>query len=337
MKARITDFLAHQGRGIITTEEARRLGCSPEALRTLVREGTITRVARGVYVRTALLDPDPAEVARLGRAALTERQHLLRLDAVLRSYRASVAASHQSAVLAWGLPALWTTLDRVHVVHTARGRTARRHQSFTIHTCELDDVITRHQGRAVVVPALAVIGTAVTAGLVAGVVATDGALRARRTTKAELVAQLDRMAHTPGLTTARTAVALADGLAESPGETRLRILLVRLGIRFLAQHWIRTASGRRYRVDFYLPDLGVVLEFDGRLKYDGPDAADGYVTLVAEKHREDDLRLDGFGVGRVTWAALTADQVARTVATARAQAQPRAVRRPADTPAHPGG
>ena len=57
-------------------------------------------------------------------------------------------------------------------------------------------------------------------------------------------------------------------LAREPGEpleTRLRILLVRLGIRFRAQHWVRTRDGRRYaRVDFYLPQLGVVVEFDAQ-------------------------------------------------------------------------
>ncbi len=226
---------------------------------------------------------------------------------------------------------MWASLDRVHVVHSSTGRTTRRYDAFTIHRCEDAGALTRHDGRRVVVPSLAVIGTALTVGLVAAVSAMDGALRAGLTTREDIAARLERMRHTPGLTTARSALELADGLAESAGETRLRILLTRLGVRFVAQHWVRTRDGRRYaRVDFYLPDLGVVLEFDGEVKYAGPD---GRAALAAEKAREDDLRRDGFGMGRVTWARLTSDDVRQTIEAAREQARPNARHRPSEPPA----
>ena len=145
------------------------------------------------------------------------------------------------------------------------------------------------------------------------------------------------MRHTPGLSTARAALDLADGLAESPGESRLRVLLTRLGIEFVAQHWVRTSAGRHYRVDFYLPALGVVLEYDGRVKYAGDNAGldggrSGQESLIAEKRREDDLRLDGFGVGRVTASGLTARAVRQTVSAAGRQAQPSAVGRASEPP-----
>lgn len=138
------------------------------------------------------------------------------------------------------------------------------------------------------------------------------------------------MRHTPGLTTARAALGLADGLAESVGETRLRLLLVRLGVRFVAQHWVRTATGHAVRVDVYLPDLGVVLEFDGEVKYGG---AEGRAALMAKKAREDDLRRDGFGVGRITWSRLRAAEVRAVVAAAAQQASPGARGRAAEPPA----
>jgi very-short-patch-repair endonuclease len=165
----------------------------------------------------------------------------------------------------------------------------------------------------------------------------DGALRAGRTTRQEIDELLGRMRHTPGLSTARAALDLADGLAESPGESRLRVLLTRLGIEFVAQHWVRTSAGRHYRVDFYLPALGVVLEYDGRVKYAGDAAGldgdrSGQEALLAEKRREDDLRLDGFGVGRVTASGLTARAVRQTVSAAGRQAQPSAVGRASEPP-----
>jgi len=330
MQSEVLRFLEGPGKGIITSAELKRLGYGPEVLRTLERQRCIVRVARGVYVSAKALHPDRDEAAALGPAVLAERVHLLRLDAILRSYGSKVAASHSSAALAWGLPTLWSQLDRVHVVHASAGRTTRRHDAFTVHRCPDVSALRRHEGRQVVPPPLAAIGTALTGGLVAGMITMDGAIRAGLATHDDIAAQLERMRHTPGLSIARNALELTDGLAESAGETRLRFLLIRLGIRFVAQHWIRTRDGRRLaRVDFYLPELGVVLEFDGEVKY---ARSEGRAALAAEKAREDDLRLDGFGVGRVTWAQLKPDQVRQIVATAAQQAAPHARHRPAEPP-----
>ena len=53
---------------------------------------------------------------------------------------------------------------------------------------------------------------------------------------------------------------------------------------------------------FYLPDLGVVIEFDGRVKYEGRDGAQ---ALAAEKRREDRIRALGYGIVRLTWRDLS--------------------------------
>lgn len=280
--------------------------------------------------------------------SLRKHRHLLRLDGLLRTYGRRVAASHQSAVLAWGLPTDHESLDLVHLVHTKRGRTARRFDTFRIHTCELDGVVVRHERRQVTAVSLAVVGNAMNVGVGPGVETIDAALTRGLTSKADLTTMLARMRHTPRLGLARRAVSLADGLAESPGETRLRLILVELGIRFIAQHWIRIGkTSDHYRVDFYLPDLGVVLEYDGQVKYGnvngqgraapGESAAQavraGREELAREKSREDDLRLEGFGVGRLTAGLLSPAWVSAVIKQARAQAQPRALRRPAQPPA----
>lgn len=329
MRTEIADFLDTEGKGILTAAEARRAGWSADVIRTLCRQGLIVRVARGVYVSRALLHPDPAEVRRLGKEAVAERTHLLLLDALLRSHGKRVAASHQSASLAWGLPVPATSLARVHLAHTTAGRTARRHDLYSLHTNELADVVVRREGRLVVVTALAVIGTALTCGLRAGVVVADAALQRNLTTRSELTELLGRMRFTPHLTVAREAVARADGLAESPKETELRLLLVQLGLTVIAQFWICTSSGRYYRVDFYLPEIGVIIEYDGRVKYAG---VSGSRTLTEEKAREDDRRLDGFRVGRVGAEQLNLTDLTRIVHTAARQSDPRALRRAPEPP-----
>lgn len=326
------------GRGVVTTADLDLIGVGPAVLRTLQRDGVLTRVARGVYADAARMEPPPGEVERRGRAVVVKDRHLLRLDAVLRSYGTAVAASHQSAALAWGMPMLVAHLDRVHLARTRPGGTGRRHDTFTIHRCEHEDAFTEHGGRRLVVPALAVVGTAMQCGLEAGVVTADGALHKGSTTLAELQSWLDKMRHHPGLSTARRVVDLADGSVESPGESLLRLILRALGIAYETQHWIRVSDGSYYRVDFYLPELGVVLEFDGLVKYavrsrsdeappgtgDGPGSAQSD-PLVAEKAREDAIRAEGFGVGRVVWSGLKGPAVRSTIEAAAPQATSRAV------------
>lgn len=347
MKQHILRFLEGTGRGVITVPEARQLGCSAGVLRHLVREGSLTRVAMGVYVSSTQLNSPVHDGEPLQGFALTEHQHLLRLDALLRLHGSKVAASHQSAVLAWGLPTAADSLRRIHLVHSSPGRTARRRDTHTLHTCELDDVITEHKKRLVVVPALAVIGQAMEVGLTAGVACMDAAIVAKLTSRTELDEMVERMRHSPRLGLARRALELTDGLAESPGETRLRLILTQLGITFFAQHWIQiSGTSTYYRVDFYLPEFGVILEYDGQVKYglrgnrhrgtsrSGNRRSTGNEgqTLSEEKTREDDLRLDGFGVGRVTSSKLTPERVRRIIATAQPQAQPSALHRPAEPP-----
>lgn len=331
MRDVIAQFLDGEGDGIVTVPESRDLGCSSAVLKGLIRDKTLERVAPGVYVSAALLRSPPQQTPGQGTSvdtfALAEHQHLLRLDAILRLRGKAVAASHQSAALAWGLPVPSNALQRIHVVHTAQGKTARRRATHSVHTCELDDVITRHEGRRLVVPALAVLGLAMEVGLEAGVAAMDAAILSRRTTRADLTEMMERLRHSPRLGLARRALALSDGLAESPGETRLRLVLVGLRVAFRAQHWVRIGTSEvYYRTDFYLIELGVVLEYDGRVKYAGREA------VTREKTREDDLRLEGFGVGRVTAKDLSRDRVRKIIAAAAGQAQAHAKQRRADPP-----
>lgn len=292
---------------IITTAEAAGIGLSRDHLRRLVAGGHLVRVTRGAYVTGAAFS-----------AAQVTQRHRMRLLAVLRTQPGLWAASHTSAGVVWGLPLSRTALEQVHVARRRRGVT-RRHRDYTIHGCYDADAITSHDGVPVVHAALAVIGTAMLQGFVDGVMTADAALHRRLTTREELTHWLARQRHVPGVMRARAAIAAADHRCESPGETRLRLVLTWLGLEVVPQHAVRDGTGQLMgRVDFLLPALGVVVEFDGAVKYGGP-ADQGTRALVAEKHREDAIRALGYAVVRVTWADL--DYPARIEARIREAAR----------------
>lgn len=279
-----------QHHGVVSARAAGELGLGPNDLRALVRDGTLAHVARGAYVDGRLL-----------RSGTTEDRHALRVKAVVLSRRGALAASHQSAALLHGLPVLRSELEPVRVVHATDRVNTRRHDAFTVHPCPGRDGLTVLAGVRSVTPAVAVLGTAVAAGLRSGLMAADAALRRGLTTKDELHEWLGRLPRHPGISRARRVVAGADGSAESPGESLLRDILLRLGYEVVPQLEIRDGATVVARVDFYLPQLGVVVEFDGLVKYAG---ADGKEALAAEKARERRLRRLGYGVARIVWADL---------------------------------
>ncbi|MEP7331191.1 MAG: hypothetical protein ABI692_03775 [Terracoccus sp.] len=94
-----------------------------------------------------------------------------------------------------------------------------------------------------------------------------------------------------------------DPLAESVGESRTRLVLHDLGLAHESQVVIRDALGAFVaRVDFLVE--GIVLEFDGRLKYRAAETDDGESpeeVVWLEKRREDALRGLGHLVERVVW------------------------------------
>lgn len=291
---------------VITAPEAARLGVSPNALRSLVGAGLLRRAVRGGYVSHAV-----------EQALGTAERHALLVRAILRAGPAHLAASHQSAAVVYGLPVLAEHLDRAHVANLRETKEARRHDTHSVHRWPGPDSVREHDGMQVVVPELAVLGTAVLAGPRSGIMVADAALRAELTTKTALSTWLERLRHTPGLSAARMVVQRASGTAESGGESLGRLVLEDLGYRVIPQYRIVEEGGLVIaRADFFLPDLGVVVEFDGKVKYAG---ADGASSLAAEKRREDRIRRLGYGVARLIWSDLFHPQRVRAAVEAAAR------------------
>jgi len=161
--------------------------------------------------------------------------------------------------------------------------------------------VTVHGGVLVVNPALAVIQTASCEGLRAGLIAADAALARGLVTTGDLAGALasSGLAGEPA-----RAVAMADGRSESPGESWSRLVFAGLALPAPElQAEIRDAGGRLLgRVDFLFRERRVIVEFDGRVKYEG---ADGRDALFREKRREDALRSLGYQVVRLTWRDLS--------------------------------
>ncbi|WP_148287048.1 hypothetical protein [Curtobacterium sp. B18] len=109
-----------------------------------------------------------------------------------------------------------------------------------------------------------VIDIAMTDDLRTGVVVADAALRSGIGRD-----DLWRAVHPSARGRARAAqvVDLADARSGSPAESLARVVFRELGlpVPVLQQEFV--VGGRRFAVDFWFPDEGVVIEIDGRAKY----------------------------------------------------------------------
>ncbi|WP_413602939.1 hypothetical protein [Curtobacterium sp. Curtsp57] len=97
-----------------------------------------------------------------------------------------------------------------------------------------------------------------------------------------------------GAALAHAALDFADHRSDSVGESLARVVLHETGApRPLLQHEFRSPDGLRALVDFWFPDQGVVVEYDGAVKYRDARTRDGRTpeqVVIAEKTHEDWIR-----------------------------------------------
>ncbi|QWS34164.1 hypothetical protein [Curtobacterium aetherium] len=263
-------------------------------LRRAAEAGSLVRVARGAFTDRQAWD-----------AADARERHRALIRAVMPRDRQGLVLSHASAVAVHGLPWIGSFGDRVVVTDPGRDRGQVK--------ASIQRVGGRGRSLATVsIDGLRVTSLAATAVDVAirehpwrAIAVLDAALR-RGVTRTELGAELEgRRMRNPRVV--RALVRSTDGDAESVGESITRWGAVVLGAPPLAlQHEFRHEDGTVDRVDLWQPDLGVVIEFDGLVKYSDPAMQRGrapHEIVVEEKRREDRLRRhrDVTGVGRATW------------------------------------
>lgn len=290
------EMVAAERGGWFSRRDAIVAGYSDADLRRCVASGEWMRVTRGAYAARcpALEAMPPWEQA----AWVHERT----ARAIYHRLRGRAVVSHQSALLLHGVRVAELDLHRVHVTRmSGSGRSDRavcQHAARPVVQviCELDGVRTT-------APARAVVETVRSASVPVAVSVVDQVLRLRLATPQAMTDALVPFAGRSGIRTAARAVQFGDGRAESVGESWLRVLLADLGLPApLPQAEIRDEHGLLVgRVDFLFEQYGVIVEFDGAVKY----ADGGPRALLAEKAREDRLRDLGYQVVRVSWPDLS--------------------------------
>ena len=270
-------------------------GLSPVEIRSAVDGGSLRRLRRGAYV-------DASE-----HAGDLVRLHRRLIVATLKQGHPGSVVSHGSAAVLHELRVPKSALERVHITRNRYGGGQRRawlqvhgHPLPDGHVAEVDGHVATSLLRTVV-------DLACTLPLADGVAVGDGALRLGAT-PLDLGTVLGEIGARRGIGTARRALELLDPRSESYGESISRVLLLERGLPAPdPQLLVRDEGGHVVaRADFAWPSLGVIGEFDGRVKY-GRELAPGQdpvEMLWKEKIREDLLRDLGWQVVRWIWADL---------------------------------
>jgi hypothetical protein len=266
-------------------------GLTQLELQRMLERGNLTPVRRGAYIAARI--PDRATM------------HRLQVMAAMHDLAGGTVPSHVSAAVLHGLPTWGMPTDRLTVTKARRsgGRVSRRLHSYTASLAP--EEIVSVDGVPVTTVARTIVDLARTVSFESSVVAADAALARCLVTDEELAAALIRATGWPGVPRARRVVAFADGRAESVGESRSRVAIFRAGLPTPVPQWeVRDVDGRLVgRVDFGWPELHLVGEFDGRVKYGrllrpGQTSAD---AVFEEKIREDAVRAEQLTVVRWTW------------------------------------
>ncbi len=273
---------------VFTLTDLRRRGVTKEQADYRVTRGVWRRLRRGVYCSS-----------ELWRRAGVEQRHVLAGTAMVLAAEgpAPLALSHTSAAVVHNLPVPARAL-RVVTLTTPPGTNRTTSPDRHLYIAGLPDQdVEGHRGVAVTSPARTVADCLRHLPARDGVAVADAALHQRRTTLDEVRAVLAAQAGWPFVGAAGLALPLVDGRRESALESRSAVVMAAHDIpapipqcRVLNQRGVVVA-----RVDFGWPELGVVGEADGRVKY-GRDAAR---VVEAEKDRQ--AQLEALGLVVVRW------------------------------------
>lgn len=201
-------------------------------------------------------------------------------------------------------------LGTVHLMRTSDDL-SRHRRGAVIHPHLDFPTVTTADGHLTVHPAVAAVqvglpgATASTPHPMESLIAADSLLGAGKVTKEDLDAALAVMANHAGIGRVRTLLPFADGRHTTVGETRLSEALRALGYEVEPQYEILLPNGSIGAADFRIKGTRALMEFDGMGKYaKDTRGAEPMAVLRREKTREDYLRQQGYGVGRVTWPEL---------------------------------
>lgn len=280
--------------------ELLRRGLDDRAIGQMVRTGQLHRVRRGAYV-----------AADVWAALDAPGRHAVRARAAERAARTAVVLSHVSGLPFYqDVPTSGVAWGNVHLTRLD-GRSGRAEAGITQHRGRvLPGDVVELAGLGVMAPPRLLLETAATIPVDAALAVVNHFLHRGFTTLDALRQRYaGAMDHWPASLGTNAVLHLADPRIESVGESRTAYFLWAQGFPAPEpQHEIRDRAGRLVaRVDFAWPELGVFLEFDGRIKYqqllrEGESPTD---VVLREKRREELIcALTGWRCVRITWADL---------------------------------
>ncbi|GAA1941280.1 hypothetical protein [Nocardioides hwasunensis] len=274
-------------------------GMTDNQIDRLVRAKALKRIRYGAYVDYAAWDE-----------LTPEDRHRLLTRAVLARAHSETAVTHVSSLVERGIPLWGFSLDVVHTTRTGPERAGRQQRDWVPHRGVLEpDDLEELNGVTVSVAARSAFEVTTIAGVEAALVAVNRLLHAKAMTLEDFKEQAEVHRDWPGSLTTNLVLHLADGRLESVGEDRFSYLAHAQGlVKPEPQVEIFDEGGLMVaRVDFAWPDLGVFLEFDGRIKYERYRRPGETLEefLVREKEREELVcQLTGWTCIRIGWAAL---------------------------------
>lgn len=271
-------------------------GWNDRAIRLALRCGDLVRVRHGAYADGVVW-----------RTLAKEAQYAVRCRAAYQQARADVVLSHTSALPFFSAPMWGIDLAAVHLTR-GDNRAGRREAGVRQHRGRIldADVETVH-GLKVMAPTRAALETTTVAAAEPALAVVNFLLHAGATTTALLRERYEcEVDHWPHTLKTNLVLKLADPRIESVGESRVLWLLDQAGWPLPEpQYEVLDNSGRVFaRLDFAWPELGVWLEFDGRVKYEKLLTPGESVTdvVLREKKREETIAaLTGWRCVRITW------------------------------------
>jgi hypothetical protein len=284
--------------GLFLRGEAIARGYSDRDLARACANHELIRVRQGTYAPSASWPIEPQD------------QHLIRAQGVTLRHPQRVALSHTTGAVAHGLRLWDPDLSAVHVTRMTGGN-GRAESDVRYHRDRPDiNSMVQFDEMLVIGVVRCALGAASLTSVEAGVVVLDSMLEqdvGHSTTMFEIYAGMTRSPFTRQL---KVSTRLARRGSQSVGESRTRFL-------FWEQHLpepvlqFEIYDGTRLVgiCDYAWPDLGLLGEFDGQVKYrryvrPGEDPSQ---VVFREKRREDMMReITGWPMIRYVYADLYA-------------------------------
>lgn len=304
---------------VVLRRDLLRAGYSDRQIRTMLASGELHRVRHGSYCD-----------ATLWKSLSPADRHRVLARAVLARAHPSTVLTHVSSAIEQGVPVWGHDLTKVHTTRTD-GRAGRKESDRVQHAGRMPIYhVTQVNGVPVSLATRCAVEMTTVSSVESALITVDGLLHAGLTTTSGVRQFAHRTRWWPNSLRTNVVVRLADGRRESAGESRTAYAFFAQGVPMPEpQVWILDEHGVRFaRVDFAWVELGVFLEFDGKIKYERfrlpGETLDEF--LMREKAREERIcQLTGWVCIRITWAQLNsprqlAERIRRILASRRTAA-----------------